>query len=131
MQMARRPKPFWSSAIPGEWMERLWSPAGATGGNRWQRGRARKPLKRADPQPMATHGNRLSAHGKEGVDGSSPSEGYFEKTKPLQMAAFLLPPLTLQSTSSLRRGSGERRAGLNCIRGLTEPFFRLAARTIR
>jgi hypothetical protein len=28
-------------------MEHLWSPAGATGGNRWQMGRARKPLKQA------------------------------------------------------------------------------------
>ena len=56
-------------------MERLWSPAGATGGNRWQMGRARKPLKQADSQPVATHGNRFAAHGKEGVDGSSPSEG--------------------------------------------------------
>ena len=34
-------------------------------------------------------------HGKEGVDGSSPSEGSFLKTKPLQIAAFLLPQLTL------------------------------------
>jgi hypothetical protein len=49
-------------------MEHLWSPAGATGGNRWQMGRARKPLKQADPQPVATHGNPLAAHGKEGVD---------------------------------------------------------------
>ena len=24
---------------------------------------------------QATHGNRFAAHGKEGVDGSSPSEG--------------------------------------------------------
>src|SRR5712692_6958722 len=68
-------------------MEHLWSPAGATGGNRWQMGRARKPLRRADPQPMATHGNRFAAHGKEGVDGSSPSEGF---TKGQQMA-FLFP----------------------------------------
>jgi len=56
-------------------MEHLWSPAGATGGNRWQMGQPRKPLKQADPQPVATHGNRSGAHGKEGVDGSSPSEG--------------------------------------------------------
>src|SRR5438309_11557491 len=47
-------------------MEHLWSPAGATGGNRWQIGRARKPLKQADRQPVATHGNRFAAHGKEG-----------------------------------------------------------------
>jgi len=38
-------------------------------------GRARKPLNQADPQPVATHGNGSAAHGKEGVDGSSPSEG--------------------------------------------------------
>ena len=56
-------------------MEHLWSPAGATGGNRWQMGHPRKPLKQADPQPVATHGNGSGAHGKEGVDGSSPSEG--------------------------------------------------------
>ena len=35
----------------------------------------RKPLKQACPQRVATHGNRFGAHGKEGVDGSSPSEG--------------------------------------------------------
>jgi hypothetical protein len=47
-------------------MEYLWSPAGATGGNRSQMRRARKPLKQADPQPAATHGNRFGAHRKEG-----------------------------------------------------------------
>jgi hypothetical protein len=56
-------------------MERLWSLAGATGGNRWQIGEPRKRLKQADWQRVATHGNRFGAHGKEGVDGSSPSEG--------------------------------------------------------
>jgi hypothetical protein len=56
-------------------MEHLWSPAGATGGNRWQMGDPGKPLKQADPQPVATHGNHFGAHGKEGVNGSSPLEG--------------------------------------------------------
>ena len=56
-------------------MEHLRSPAGATGGNQWQMRRARKPLKQTDPQLMATHGNGSRPHGKEGVDGSSPSEG--------------------------------------------------------
>ena len=45
---------------------------------RWQplaNGAGSKPLERADPQSVATHDNRLVAHGKEGVDGSSPSEG--------------------------------------------------------
>ena len=48
-------------------------------------GRARKRLKQADPQPVATHGNRFGAHGKEGVDGSSPSEGF---TKLLLFGSF-------------------------------------------
>jgi hypothetical protein len=39
-------------------------------------GSARKPLKEPDPQPMATHGNGSGAHGKEGVNGSSPLEGF-------------------------------------------------------
>src|SRR5258708_36886527 len=53
----------------------LWSGAGATGGNRAQIEGPRKRLKQADRQPVATHGNGSGAHGKEGVDGSSPSEG--------------------------------------------------------
>src|SRR5215211_2369587 len=38
---------------------------------------------------------RRSLHGKEGVDGSSPSEGLSGTTKPLQKAVFLLPIKTL------------------------------------
>ncbi len=69
---------LWPSAIPGERMEHLWSPADATGGNRRRMGRAQKPLKQVDPQPVATHGNHFAAHGKEGVSGSSPEEGSHE-----------------------------------------------------
>jgi hypothetical protein len=50
-----------------------------SGRNRWQpvaNGTPSKPFKQADPQPVATHGNGSGAHGKEGVDGSSPSEGF-------------------------------------------------------
>ena len=43
--LAEHPKSLWPYAIRGEGMEHLWSPAGATGGNRWQMGRAQKPLK--------------------------------------------------------------------------------------
>jgi hypothetical protein len=68
-------------------MERLWSLAGATGGNRSQMGRPRKRLKQADRQPVATHGNRFGAHGKEGVNGSSPLEGFM---KGQQMAFFVV-----------------------------------------
>src|SRR5258706_16399115 len=55
-------------------MEHLWSPAGATGGNRWQMGPPQKPLKQADPQPVATHGNPFGAHGKEGDEEGPPAE---------------------------------------------------------
>jgi hypothetical protein len=54
----------------------------ATGG-KWDA--LEKPLKQADPQLVATHGNRFAAHGKEGVDGSSPSKGF---TKSLQKGPF-------------------------------------------
>jgi hypothetical protein len=36
---------------------------------------------------VATHGNRFGAHGKEGVDGSSPSEGF---KKNLQIGLFVV-----------------------------------------
>jgi hypothetical protein len=46
---------------------------------------------------------RIGSHGKEGVDGSSPSEGFFWITKPLQDPAFVLPRWTLWSTAFARR----------------------------
>jgi hypothetical protein len=56
-------------------MEPLWSPAVATGGNQWQMERPRKRPKLA--KSVAVGCDRLPPrfHGKEGVDGSSPSEG--------------------------------------------------------
>jgi hypothetical protein len=57
-------------------MEHLWSRAGAISGNGWQTRSAQERLKHADPQPVATDCNRFGAHGKEGVNGSSPSEGF-------------------------------------------------------
>jgi hypothetical protein len=56
-------------------MEPLWSPAVAIGGNQWQMDRDTQPLKQA--KTVAVGCDRLpeSFHGKEGVDGSSPSEG--------------------------------------------------------
>jgi hypothetical protein len=68
-------------------MERLWSQAGATGGNRSQIGPSQKRSKYADRQPVPAHCNRFGAHGKEGVDGSSPSEGF---TKSLQKGTIFL-----------------------------------------
>src|SRR5437667_12175976 len=56
-------------------MEPLWSPVVATGGNQRQIGRARKGRKQS--KTVAIRCDRLprEVHGKEGVDGSSPSEG--------------------------------------------------------
>jgi hypothetical protein len=57
-------------------MEPLWCPAVAIGGNQWQMDREAQPLKQA--KTVAVGCDRLpeSFHGKEGVDGSSPSEGF-------------------------------------------------------
>jgi hypothetical protein len=53
----------------------------------------RKPLKQADPQPVATHGNRFGAHGKEHVCHRLPT------------IPFLLER---ESTSWLRKGIESR-----------------------
>ena len=68
-------------------MERLWSLAVATSGNRRQIGRGRKRLRQ--PKAVAVGCDPLppGPHGKEGVDGSSPSEGFSKG----QQMAFLLP----------------------------------------
>jgi hypothetical protein len=60
-------------------MEPLWSRAGATGRNRWQIEGSPKRLKQA--KTVAVGCDRLPerVHGKEGVDGSSPSEGFAER----------------------------------------------------
>src|SRR6266516_4941085 len=68
-------------------MEPLWSPVVATGGNPSQIGWPQKPQKQA--KTVAADCDRLpfGAHGKEGVDGSSPSEG---SAKAPQIGAFCL-----------------------------------------
>jgi hypothetical protein len=55
-------------------MEHLWSQAVATSGNQWHMGEPRKWPEQA--KTVATGCDRLpiGAHGKEPVDGSSPSE---------------------------------------------------------
>jgi hypothetical protein len=56
-------------------MEPLWSPAVATRGNRWQMGRAQERFKQAKTAAAGCDRLPETFHGKEGVDGSSPSEG--------------------------------------------------------
>jgi len=81
------PESPFSSGIPATGMERLWSLAVATSGNRWQMHEPRNRLQQA--KTVATGCDRLpiGAHGKEGVDGSSPSEGF---TKSLQKGTIFL-----------------------------------------
>jgi hypothetical protein len=61
--------------MPTRSMEPLWSPAVATSGNRWQMRRRNKPQKQAKSVAPGCHRLPANFHGKEGVDGSSPSEG--------------------------------------------------------
>jgi hypothetical protein len=56
-------------------MERLWSPAVATGGNRSQMAWARKPQNHAKTVAVSCQRLPRPQNGKEGVDGSNPSEG--------------------------------------------------------
>jgi hypothetical protein len=56
-------------------MEPLWSPVVANDGNRGQIKQSRKPQKQAKTVATGCHALPEKFHGKEGVDGSSPSEG--------------------------------------------------------
>jgi hypothetical protein len=71
----RGPELPFSAGIRAAKMERLWSLAVATSGSRWQMQEARKPLKQAETVAVGCDQLPIGAHGKEGVDGSSPSEG--------------------------------------------------------
>ena len=59
-------------------MEPLWSPVVATSGNRWQMRQLRNRLKQAKTVAVGCDRLPRERHGKEGVDGSSPSEGFYE-----------------------------------------------------
>jgi hypothetical protein len=56
-------------------MEPLWSPVVATGGNQRQIDGAQKGRKQAKSVAAGCHRLPETFHGKEGVDGSNPSEG--------------------------------------------------------
>src|SRR6266508_518237 len=66
-------------------MSSLWSPVVATGGNQRQIDYARKRGKQAKSVAVDCHRLPATFHGKEGVDGSSPSEG---SAKAPQSGAF-------------------------------------------
>ena len=48
-------------------------------GNQWQIGRPQERQKQAKTVAVGCNRLPIGAHGKEGVDGSSPSEGLFSK----------------------------------------------------
>ncbi len=56
-------------------MEPLWSPVVATSRKRWRMLPRQKPPKQAKTVAVDCHCLPETFHGKEGVDGSSPSEG--------------------------------------------------------
>ena len=59
-------------------MEPLWSPVVATGGNHAQIDAMRKRQKPAKSVAVGCDQLPEEFHGKEGIDGSSPSEGFAE-----------------------------------------------------
>jgi hypothetical protein len=79
-------------------MEPLWSPAVAIGGKQWQIGREAQPLKQAKTVAVGCDRLPIGAHGKEGVDGSSPSEGFrllpAQRPVPLSISASTGRPRT-------------------------------------
>ena len=75
-------------------MERLWSLAGATSGNRWQMRKPWKRLKQAETVAVDYDQLPQNLDGKEGVDGSSPSE---RSAKALQTC----PTCGVQGTSQV------------------------------
>lgn len=66
------PESLYPSGIPAKRMERLWSLAGATGGNRWQMGTPRKRLQQAETVATGCDQLPIGAHGKEEVDRPTP-----------------------------------------------------------
>jgi len=97
-------------------MERLWSRAVATSRNLWQKGRPRKRL--AEAKTLAVGCDRLppGPYGKEGVDGSSPSEGF---TKFLADRLIVFSRLATVSRLGVHRAStpfrGRARRGVETL----------------
>ena len=84
-------------------VEPLWSPAVATRGNRWQTARPLKRPRQAKTVAVGCDQLPESFHGKEGVDGSSPSEGSSKRKIPGNRV-FLLSNTAPQSTSAMPSG---------------------------
>jgi hypothetical protein len=75
----------------------------ATGGNWSQIEPTQKPRKHARTVAVGCNRLRSGPHGKEEVDGSSPSEGFLRQKRPVNRV-FLLPTSAPQSTSASASG---------------------------
>jgi hypothetical protein len=107
---ARPAKPVLASGIRLARMERLWSPAGASSGKHRQIGRPPKPPKQAKSVAVGCDWLPRASNGKEGVDGSSPSEGSVHR--------HLLLSLQARRRRVVWRGSARWRfAGTSRLRG--------------
>src|SRR5215216_6197093 len=103
-------------------MERLWSPAGATGGNRWQIARARKPRKQGktvavgyDRLPESMVRNAM----KEGLPGwQAPAcqLGATERRPDFNVARWFGSQPLAPRLPSARRGRGDGRGRCGAAR---------------
>jgi hypothetical protein len=82
-------------------MEPLWSPVVANGGNRRQIEEPRKPQKQAKTVAVGCDPLPETFHGKEGVDGSSPSEGFAKCPAYTRFACLKLQRLSRAGTRGL------------------------------
>src|SRR6266508_4911599 len=94
-------------------MEPLWSPVVATRGNQPQIGRPSKPQKQAKSVATGCHRLPQEIHGKEGVDGSSPSEG---SAKVPHNGAFCKRSVTRWTSVSLVRSPFWSLQGADAVR---------------
>jgi hypothetical protein len=76
------PALLFAASIPESRMESLWSPGLATSGNQPQTKSPANRENKRNPLRPATTGCVRPFHGKEGVDGSSPSEGSAKAPQP-------------------------------------------------
>jgi hypothetical protein len=86
-------------------MEPLWSPAAAISGNRWQMERPRKWLRQAKTVAVGCDRLPIGSHGKEGVSGSSPEEGFQNNLQSGNFGRVVLPDQTCAGTSREHQGT--------------------------
>ena|SRR5215207_4234080 len=122
-----RPHATWlpskTTAAVGGW-SLYWSPPGATSGNQRQVGCPRNPRKQAKSVAVDCHRLPRPQNGKEGIDGSSPSEGF--RKRPPAYRGSLLSVTTLPSRRRTHFGHQLLAFGRRQLKRLNEPLQRRA-----